>query len=366
MKKNIIYIIFSVCILLLCVGCNATVQRTENALDEVEVGVVETSGEKKKSGITFYDADLNKKDTLKLKYATLGDMFCNATVRNGNLYIIPQGYDAEKDEKKVLEINLSNLKTNIYEINQFGMYGLSVDDENIYVCSNLNEVSYIGKCNKKTKEVQERTIKNVYVTQVLAHDGKLYAFGTKMYDTKTEETKKNTSYLYIYDENFELTDTINISKYGDSQDKMISYEDKIYFCNTYNEETELPNNTVCVYSPDSGSIETITLQKNYPLDLNVYNNMLIVSHYDMLSEDVTKGSISFVNLESKEQKNLELDHGADYMTRKGNSLYILSIKDNKLYKYAIDEMSLKLEKEISLEKMYSDNNYYYYTELFGI
>ncbi len=245
------------------------------------------------------------------------------------------------------------------------MYGLSVDEENIYTCSNLNGVSYIGKCNKETGKVEEQKIKDIYITQVQACQGKLYAFGTKMHNEKTKENKKHASYIYVYDSNFEVIDKINISEYGDSQDKMIVFEDKIYFSNTYNSETELPNNTVCAYSVKDKKIETIELKQDYPLDLDIHENMLIVSQFDLLYGET--GSISFFNLETKKQENCELKHAVDHMVRVGEYIYILSDtgvnSKTRLYKYRINGMGLELVKEADAEKIHSDN---YFSGLFVV
>lgn len=368
MKKRYCICFFIIVLVLFSNSCNRSRSQQENVLGDAQIGVIETSGDTKTSGIVFYDAELNPKESLPLKYATVGDMFCNPVVYEGKLYVIPQGYDYEKEEEKILEIDLSNLKKKVYKIKHIAMYGLTVDDENIYTCSNLNNYSYIGKCNKKTGKVEEQKIEDIYITQILAYQGKLYAFGTKIYTDKTKENRKNMSYIYIYDSKFKLIDKINLSQYGDIQNKIIAFEDKIYFSNTYNSETELPNNTVCSYSVKDKKIETITLEQDYPLDLNIYNNMLIVSHFDLiLDREDKKGSISFVDLETRKQKNYELKHAVDHMVRVGEYLYILSdtaiYSNTKLYKYRIDGMELELIKEVEAEKMYPDN---YFTSLFVV
>lgn len=368
MKKRYCICFFIIFLILFLNSCNKLSSQQDDVLGDAQIGAIETSGNEKTSGIVFYDAELNKKESLPLKYATVGDMFCNPVVYKGKLYVIPQGYDFAQDEKKVLEIDLSNLKKKTYKINQIGMYGLSVDEENIYTCSNLNGYSYIGKCNKKTGKVEEQKIKDIYMTQVLTYKGKLYAFGTKMYTHKTKENRKKISYIYVYDSDFELVDTINLSQYEDSQDKIIAFEDKIYFSNTYNSETELPNNTVCSYSVKDKKIETITLKQDYPLDLDIYKNVLIVSQSDLINSAENKtGSISLVNLETKEQRSYELSHTVDHMVRVGEYIYILAdtaiFSDTKLYKYRINGMGLEVVKEADAQKMYSDN---YFTGLFVV
>lgn len=346
-------------------SCNGSTDKGEDVLENAQIGVIEASGNAKTSGIVFYDSDLTKTKSLKLKYATVGDELCNPVVYEGKLYVIPQGDDIKKDEEKVLEINLSNLKKKIYKIKQIGMYGLSVDAENIYTCSNLNGYSYIGKCNKKTGEVKEQKIENICMTQVLAYKNKLYAFGTKIYSNKTAENRKHMSYMYIYDSDFKLVHQVNLSKYGDSPDKVIAFENKIYFSNTYNSETELENNTICVYSIRDKKIEMISLKQDYPLDLDIYKDVLIVSQFDILHGKT--GGISFVNLKTEEQKDYKLAHGVAHMVRKDDYIYILSDTEisskTKLYKYQINGMDLDLVKEAKIDAMHSDN---YLTGLFVV
>ncbi len=365
MKKRYCICFLGIFLILLLNSCNRLESQQKDVLGDAQIGVIETSGDDKKSGIIFYDAELNKKESLSLKYATVGDMFCNPVVYKGKLYVIPQGYDYEKEEEKILEIDLSNLTKKIYKVQQIGMYGLSVDEENIYTCSNLNGYSYIGKCNKETGKVEEQKIEDIYITQVQAYQEKLYAFGTKMHGEKTKENKKHIAYIYVYDSNFELIDKINISEYGDCQNKIIAFEDKIYFSNTYNSETELPNNTVCAYSVKDKKIEVIKLKQDYPLDLDIYENILIVSQFDLLYGET--GSISFVNLETKEQENYELEHAVEHMVRVGEYIYILSNtgidSKTKLYKYRINGMRLELVKEVDAEKIHSDN---YFSGLFVV
>ncbi len=110
MKKRYCICFLSVFLILLLNNCNRLESQQKDILGNAQIGVIETSGSMATSRIAFYDAELNEKESLKLKYATVGDMFCNPVVYKGKLYVIPQGYDIKADEKKVLEVDLSNLK----------------------------------------------------------------------------------------------------------------------------------------------------------------------------------------------------------------------------------------------------------------
>lgn len=95
------------------------------------VGVIETSGNSKKSRIYFYNQNLEKTATLPLEYASLGSIFYNPVIYEDELYLIPQGKTDVKDEKKVLKIELKSGNQKIYEINQLAMNSICVNDKNI-------------------------------------------------------------------------------------------------------------------------------------------------------------------------------------------------------------------------------------------
>ena len=78
----------------------------------------------------------------------------------------------------------------------------------------------------------------------------------------------------------------------------------------------------------------------------VYNDYLIVSHYDISEE--TNDGISFYNLSTKELKYYELNHRAQQISVSGGNLYILSWQD--VYKYRITDMSLELMDTLTIEK----------------
>lgn len=61
MKKRYCIYFLSVFLILLLNSCNRLERQQKDVLDDGQIGVIETSGDAKKSGIIFYDAELNKK-----------------------------------------------------------------------------------------------------------------------------------------------------------------------------------------------------------------------------------------------------------------------------------------------------------------
>ena len=127
MKKKF----FTICAIVFLGFTGCTHRESANIdLTTSSVGVIETSGNSKKSRIYFY----------------------NPVIYEDELYLIPQGKTNVKDEKKVLKIELKSGNQKIYEINQLAMNSICVNDKNIYTCNTLNGDSYINKCSKENKD----------------------------------------------------------------------------------------------------------------------------------------------------------------------------------------------------------------------
>lgn len=112
-----------------------------------------------------------------------------------------------------------------------------------------------------------------------------------------------------------------------------------------------PCNTVCIYSINDKTIETISFDQYYPLDLAVWDNILIVSHFDLVKRE--GGSISIYNLETKELNNIELGHDVEQMTINENVIYILS--DKIIYQYELKDMNLYLKCKTQIKKSNEEN-----------
>ena len=63
------------------------------------------------------------------------------------------------------------------------------------------------------------------------------------------------------------------------------FDNNILFSNSV-DSGDHPCNTVCIYSINDKTIETISFDQYYPLDLAVWDNILIVSHFDLVKEKV--------------------------------------------------------------------------------
>lgn len=339
-KKYIILFlaVFTVLIMSACKLKNYHDKNEDAKLQNAVIGVIETNGNSDKSKIIFYDDNLCKVNEMPLKYASVGNIFYNPFVYNQKLYIIPQGPANAKDEEKVLEINLYDLDKKEYKIEQLAMNSICADDMYIYTCNTINDNSYINRCCKENKNIEEKIIEHTYISKIISYEGILYAFGTDKKDSNLE------SYIYIIGQNMELIDKIDITKYGCSQYKAIISDGYLFFSNSVDYKDQ-PNNIIGIYSIDDKTIYIIELKQDYPLDMVIYNGFLIVSHYDLVRQK--SPGISFYNLSTKEQQNYKLNHGAEQMTISGDDLYILS--GQNVYKYHVIDMNIELKDKLRIE-----------------
>lgn len=333
MRKKLLFVILLVTSM--TIGCG---QSRHVDLKNACIGVIETNGSNKKSRLLIYDDNLTELVGMPMKYASIGSIFYNPCVYGNDLYVIPQGLANRKDEQKVLSVDLSALETKTYDIEQLAMNSICVDDENIYTCNTLNGDSYINKCSKKDQSVKTQVIGQMYVSKIVCEDGNVYAFGT----IKEESAFK--SYLYILDHELHLKEQLDITEYGSSHYKALVQEGSIYFPNTYDSKDE-PCNTVCVFSIKDKTFHTIQLEQDYPWDLDIYQNLLIVSHYNLSSQK--GGFISICDLDTEEVCDYPLEHTAEQMTVKDDAAYILSEKN--LYKYKWSASGIKMENKVEID-----------------
>ena len=331
-------------IIIFCTRCGKETSNNYN-WEDVQIGIIETNGNEKNSEIKFYNKELKEISQLPIEDATLGNIFHNPIVYQDFLYVIPQGYAYSKDEKKVLEVNLKNLEKKEYKIDQLAMNSICVNNEFIYTCNTLNGDSYINQCNKKNEKVRSKKIKSIYISKLVCDESNIYAFGTSL------ERSKVRSYIFLYDQNLKLKDKIDITEYGICHYKAILNDKYLIFSNAENSENK-PNDLVTIFSIENKTFENIKLNKNYPLDLGIYKNYLIISHYDLAR--LSEGGVSIYNLETKEHKYFELSHGVEQMSLLNSYIYILG--DQDIYQYKIDNGKIKLENTVDI-RMKNKENY---------
>lgn len=332
------------------VGCSSN-HKIDIETTDIALGIIETRGNEKKSRIIFFDKGMEEIGELPLNFATVGSIFSTPVVYDNRLYIIPQGIANRKDEKKVLEIDLTDLAIKQFTIEQIAMNSITVNDTSIYTCNNLNGVSYINRYDLIDDSVTIAEIPGTYISTLIYAGTSIYAFGTGK-----STNGGMSSFLYIFDEELNKIEEIDITQYGTNQYKSIVYDDVIYFTSC-SDSYDNPTSTINSFNIKEKSFKSIELNQINPWELAIYQNKLYISCYDAVQR--TGGKICVYDLETKEILQFPLSHGAEQMIISGDSLYLLS--DWTLYMYDIKNM--EFIKSVGINKM--DSNFSYLSGMFA-
>lgn len=346
MRKILIILVLILATIL--VSCKSKKQVYNNDYD---IAIIETTGGDNHSSIYYYNNKLELINKYTLPYGTMGNIFYNPVIFNDKLYSIPQGLANEKNLKRVIEFNLEDGGVEEYKIEQLAMNSLAVNSEYIYTCNTVNGISYINQYTLENDIVTSIDIPEVYISNLMVTDDLLYAFGTIKGENGME------SYIYVLDTKLTINEVINITSSGSSQYKAIFVDNYLYFSNLMDNDDK-PGDTVSRLSLSNHEIENISLSTPYPSDLLVYNDILLIAHCNLVTNE--GNTITFYNLEDESMQEVTFTHPVTQINIKEDFLYIFD--GNKLYQYELnkDKVSeLKLIKEVVLKGNEKSDNYNY-------
>ncbi|WP_353097695.1 hypothetical protein [Tissierella praeacuta] len=325
-------------------GCNGKINTLKSTNSHnVRIGVVETTAMEYKSIIHWYDDNLNKVSEQKLKYAMLGTVFNNPVYTKDEVYMIPQGLGNKKDSKKVISINKKDMKIKEYTINQIGLNGVAVSGDYIYTINTFNGDTYISRLNKFNNELEEIILNNEYISGLTAVRGKIYAFSSNLSTISPELN------LYIYNEDLELIDKKDITKYGTSQYKFMHDEDSLYTGVMITKEDE-PSNIILQISLNSNKVEAINTGEYYPNDILLYKDNIIVTHNDLVINE--GNTLTVLDKDCQAVRVIDLENKTELAGILKN--YLVVGNQEKICLYDIED-NFKLTKEKSIQK--GENSY---------
>lgn len=322
---------------------------------KIAVGVLETRGNIAKSRIVFYDEELNELGDLPIGYAGLGMTWDTPVLDGRKFYVIPQGYDGMKDEKLVMEVNLDSLETKKYEIDQTALTDIGVNEKYVFAGNNINGVSYLSRCDKETGNVKTVSFPDECLSNLICVGKKVYVFAALLGMEELEEVE-GKSYLYVYDEELNKEEKIDITEYGVNHFKGIAYQGSIYFSNSEEEDKE----TKIVGKMDMSTNKLTKIDTKYKnaWDMDEYNGCIYITHHDPHQKQ--NAEISIYNPQNGEMKYARLNHEAEHMQIRNDKMYILA--ERKIYAYDIETMDCI--KEVSVENM--DRNFSYIPGIFVV
>lgn len=270
------------------------------------------------SVISYYDAEEGLLCRQRMEYGNLSDMFKPGVVKNNVVYLSPEGKSPEREEHCVLAVDLNSGKPQVY---QFGeketrMLSLSVNERNIYVCSNLNGTSTVSRCAIDSGKVRSVNIQGCIIDYLYAGESVVYAFGSgledeeyALYELEADslsirsrirlQTRSGISGARLYGDNLYFSVSADLENYPESKTQLGCYSSrtkKVKWADFSEQEaagdieecggrlliahTELPYGTghdVTVFDPESGSKRTVSFDEEITQMRSRGNSLYILS-----------------------------------------------------------------------------------------
>ncbi len=318
MLKKVISICLLFVMTLSLAGCGSHYSK------DYHIGLIYTTEYKDKTKICFLDDGMKEKNTLSYNYPNISyDGFCNSCVKDNKLFLLPKGKAKKLDFGKVIALHLSDGKINEYDFNRTNITDFFYDNEEIYICSNLNGISYLEQYNNKNIETME--IQNCLLDTIAVLDGRIFGFISHLDDDKYSFCEFNISA-----QEYNILLEMNVD---DSPCFLEVYKDKLYFAY---------NNILYEYDTTNDSMSNITLPHNNAFNLTVVGDDLYIAYTDLFEEK--KSYIEVMHLPEKEiVKSMEYN---------GSILQLEVSKTNPDIIYLMDYENL-MEYDISgeVEKM---------------
>lgn len=341
--RKIRYMIMAFLMVLL-VGCNK-----DKTIGEYEVAVIETTSNKEKSLITYYDDNLEKVGTKSLDYAELGTNFYSPVYHEDEIYIVPRGVQGKHNEKKVISLNLKTGEDTDYTVNKTNIICTAVNKKYLFAGSNLNTVSYLTRTEFKGETEREIAFNNEYLSLIAASDSYVFVFLSSI-DSQNMYSKIN-----VYDSNtLQLKTSIDITEYGINQTKYYIDNNKLYFANAY-DKNDQPSNKLGILNLNDFSLSEVILDFNSPDDIQLLSDdRLLISCTDVVQSNGTH--IIIYQMDTGNQTSYDLKVPILNIKSIDDKLYVLS-SDNNIYIFDMsDDMKFIQSKQHELtEGVYCSN-----------
>lgn len=331
MKKIIPFLLISLLVLTSCVA-----KGSYNSA--YTLGIIETTGLKNKSAFSYYDENLSKVNAMSFPYGSMEHYgFTEPIIHDGHLYTFPLGLYNKKDLGMLLDMDLESGKTEKVKFNRINITGAVITDEANYVASNLNQVSYIDRYDRKTKEITTISVEDQLVMHIKEHEGKLVGVGLMNKDTDTEVS------LLEFDFQTNRYDTLmDVSPWCEGKDSpihFVSYEGKLYMS---------LGQKLLIYSKGNSVLDEIELPNSFAEQILIQDDTFYILHADIVGASINS-TLTILNPKNMKMTSADLQRKVWQIEMKDNLLYALDLENRVVAQYKIEKGSFALVQEIVIE-----------------
>ncbi|HPU62642.1 MAG TPA: hypothetical protein PK304_00650 [Mobilitalea sp.] len=315
---------------------------------EYDFAVIDTTGYANKSYIYYYDNSGKKLYEKYISMGYMGDTFSFPQVYKDKIYVTPWGTDLERELSVVLEIDIESGRYKTYDTTLHSINSMAVTEKYIFTVNTINAVTKLARTDKETEETDIKEWPDYVIGKIAVFDNILYAFGCAFEDMRSE-------LIEIDVETFEVINTYDISKFGDSPADFALLDDgKLYFTLPY--KNNEPNDSLTVYDLNNKEFKKIKMPGTSPSQLLKYRNYLIISHVDHVLNEGS--SISIYDIETGKLKHYQLKNTPRQIGIKDNYLYSLDITERNVCIYKLDGNNIEFIDQIFIEKRKAKEFYF--------
>lgn len=358
------------------VGCNtsATSAEADVPMEQVAVGVIDTTSTQEQSRIIFYDGSLEELGELPFARASMGDSWCDACVYGGALYVAPLGTDKFEfgPTDEVLEISLADLSVRPFKmgVERMRLDRLAVNDRYVFASSWSLPGSPLLRCDKQTGEVTQKALPEGSVTQLLWSGGSLFAFMTDegIPDDSSAENVPSSRALQL-DEELNTVREFDLTPYGASVYRAIADGDTLYaVCSAppasaqgAEGEGSFDASNIVVLNARTGEVAPSSLPIKDALGVTVHDGRLYIMRQPAAGA-AGHAVLSVADRDGGNLESYELDHAADQMVVRGDCLYVADVERRAVYSY--DDATLELADRATVGA--AGDTHTYLTNLFAV
>ncbi|MGH4124260.1 MAG: hypothetical protein ACREV6_15145 [Clostridium sp.] len=308
-------------------------------LDDIHIGVVQSTQNDNIGYISFYDKSFNFKYEKKLEFGDMGDSTRVPYLSDDNFYTVPLGIGNRKDLKTIVKFDLKTGKYKTFKINQPAVLMFTVNKNDVYTTNTINFDGYISKCDTITGSLQEWKKHGVIISGLKCYDDILYAWGT------LNENNIDNPYLFVFEtKELKMIKQIPLKECGTQQLDSYKIGDYIYFTNNLDTKGSDSSKTLSKFNIITNEIQNIELRETNPFQIIEHNNKLYITHCNPLTAN--KNKITVFDPKTGNQQLFEMKNPLVQTIKYKNYLYSQDM--HNLYVYNLN--TLELLKSININK----------------
>lgn len=341
MKETIKYLcaLFALVPIFLFISCSNLKEDDGNNLNDknIKFAIIETSTFNNVSYLNEYTYDGKKKFENKIKCADINSGWITPLSTKNSVYLNSVGGYSNRSNV-VVEFDILNNKNYTHEID-YGIISLTANDDYIFTSSSPPKGSVITKYSKKSSSIENKLEVSGFVSHLNFINGLIYAF----IDSDNKDGKMTIS--VINPDTLKIQKSFNLVSDTNVMDSLKVNND-IFYTHFLKSDSQNKSNILSKFNLADGSVTNIPLKEINLKQLKIYNDNLIILHYDFQNQIGNK--LTVMNLKSNAQKIITFNHNLNQIEVKDNKLY--TCDKNYMYIYELDNFKLLNKFEIGSHK----------------